>query len=172
MPESVTPNADPAHTFGLWHQDATPTIADIERAICCPAGVCIAPEACYAEDRSRSYPVQIQEAARAVARMIERDRLENPMFIEATIREEVGRMTRSFGGASTTFHYAHDHDGDACVRVAITHDAGAPRVGDLGFGALVKSCNDMSYRLVTMAHEAGEGRIVYVSHHFPAGPAS
>ena len=44
--------------------------AEIKRAICCPAGVCIAPGACYAEDRSRSYPVQIHEAADAVVRLL------------------------------------------------------------------------------------------------------
>lgn len=50
---------------------ATPTLRDIERAICCPHGVCSSPGACYAEDRSRSYPVQIQEAARAVVALID-----------------------------------------------------------------------------------------------------
>ena len=45
-------------------------IHDIERAICCPSGVCIAPGACYAEDRSRSYPVQIHQAAEAVVRLL------------------------------------------------------------------------------------------------------
>lgn len=44
-----------------------PTQSDPERAICCPSGTCASPSACYAVDRSRSYPVQIQEAARAVA---------------------------------------------------------------------------------------------------------
>lgn len=44
--------------------------AEIKRAICCPAGVCIAPGACYAEDRSRSYPVHIHEAAEAVVRLL------------------------------------------------------------------------------------------------------
>lgn len=43
-----------------------PTLRDIERAICCPGGTCASPTACYAEDRSRSYRVQIHEAARAV----------------------------------------------------------------------------------------------------------
>ena len=44
-----------------------PSASDLERAICCPSGTCALPSACYAVDRSRSYPVQIQEAARAVA---------------------------------------------------------------------------------------------------------
>lgn len=42
----------------------------IARAICCPSGRCIAPEACYALDRSRAYPVRINEAAEAVERIV------------------------------------------------------------------------------------------------------
>jgi|GEM_PF-6896531 len=49
-------------------------IADLARAICCPSGRCIAPEACYALDRSRAYPVQIHEAAEAMARIIAAER--------------------------------------------------------------------------------------------------
>ena len=44
--------------------------AEIKRAICCPSGICISPRDCYAEDRSRSYPVQIHEAADAVVRLL------------------------------------------------------------------------------------------------------
>jgi hypothetical protein len=47
-----------------------PTASDIRRAICCPGGVCIAPEACYAGDPTRSYPVHIPSAADAVARLL------------------------------------------------------------------------------------------------------
>lgn len=47
-----------------------PTLTDVERAICCPDGRCIAPEACYARDRSRSYPVNIHAAAVAVAALV------------------------------------------------------------------------------------------------------
>jgi hypothetical protein len=47
----------------------TPTIAEIERAICCPSGTCTSPTACYAEDPTRSYPVQIQDAAKAVTKL-------------------------------------------------------------------------------------------------------
>jgi hypothetical protein len=51
----------------------TPTIAEIERAICCPSGTCTSPTACYAEDRTRSYPVQLQDAAKAVAKLYRGD---------------------------------------------------------------------------------------------------
>jgi len=44
--------------------------AEIRRAICCPTGTCISLSNCYAEDRSRSYPVQIHEAAEAVVRLL------------------------------------------------------------------------------------------------------
>ena len=44
--------------------------AEIRRAICCPTGTCISLSNCYAEDRSRSYPVQIHEAAEAVVRVL------------------------------------------------------------------------------------------------------
>ena len=44
--------------------------AEIKRAICCPSGTCISPRDCYAEDRSRSYPVHIHEAAEAVVRLL------------------------------------------------------------------------------------------------------
>ena len=44
--------------------------AEIKRAICCPSGTCISPRDCYAEDRSRSYPVQIHEAADAGVRLL------------------------------------------------------------------------------------------------------
>lgn len=47
-----------------------PTLSDVKRAICCPGGQCIAPEACYARDRSRSYPVNIHAAALAVVALI------------------------------------------------------------------------------------------------------
>lgn len=42
-------------------------ISDLERAICCEGKPCISPDACYARDRSRSYPVRIHLAAKAVA---------------------------------------------------------------------------------------------------------
>lgn len=48
----------------------TPTASDLSRAICCPGGTCIAPEACYALDPTRSYPVHIPSAAEAVARLL------------------------------------------------------------------------------------------------------
>lgn len=44
--------------------------AEIKRAICCPSGICISPRDCYADDRSRSYPVQIHDAAEAVVRLL------------------------------------------------------------------------------------------------------
>jgi hypothetical protein len=47
-----------------------PTASDLRRAICCPRGVCIAPEACYAADKSRAYRVHIHEAAEAVAKLL------------------------------------------------------------------------------------------------------
>lgn len=43
---------------------------DLEKAICCPHGVCISPGACYAEDRSRSQLVNIQHAAQAVHKLL------------------------------------------------------------------------------------------------------
>ena len=42
---------------------------DLARAICCPGGVCIRPEACFARDRNRSHLVDIHSAAAAVAEM-------------------------------------------------------------------------------------------------------
>lgn len=47
-----------------------PTASDIRRAICCPRGACMDPRNCYADDRSRAYPVHIHEAAEAVARLL------------------------------------------------------------------------------------------------------
>lgn len=47
----------------------TPTATAVERAICCPHGTCTSPHACYAEDRTRSQIVNIQEAAKAVAQL-------------------------------------------------------------------------------------------------------
>jgi len=46
------------------------TLRDIERAICCPHGTCISPRDCYADDRSRQHPVNIQHAAKAVHRLL------------------------------------------------------------------------------------------------------
>jgi hypothetical protein len=48
----------------------TPTVADLRRAICCPRGVCIDQRNCYADDKSRAYPVHIHEAAEAVAKLL------------------------------------------------------------------------------------------------------
>lgn len=50
------------------------TVHELERAICCPAGRCSSPGDCYAEDRSRSYPVHIRDAAEAVLRLVEGQR--------------------------------------------------------------------------------------------------
>ena len=60
----LTTAAEPEQCHGI-----APTIAEIERAICCPSGTCTSPTACYAEDPTRSYPVQIQGAAKAVAKL-------------------------------------------------------------------------------------------------------
>ncbi len=49
--------------------EIAPTLVEIERAICCPTGTCTSPNNCYAEDHTRSYPVQIQDAAKAVAKL-------------------------------------------------------------------------------------------------------
>lgn len=46
------------------------TINELCRAICCEGRPCISPEACYAADRSRSYPVRIHAAAEAVEKLI------------------------------------------------------------------------------------------------------
>ena len=50
------------------------TVHELERAICCPAGRCTSPHDCYADDRSRSYPVHIRGAAEAVLRLVEGER--------------------------------------------------------------------------------------------------
>lgn len=47
---------------------------DLARIICCPSGRCISPENCYADDRSRAYPVHIHEAAEAVLRAVEKEK--------------------------------------------------------------------------------------------------
>ena len=60
----LTTAAEPEQCHGI-----APTIAEIERAICCPSGTCTSPTACYAEDPTRSYPVQIQDAAKAVTKL-------------------------------------------------------------------------------------------------------
>lgn len=86
----------------------------------------------------------------------------------SAIRAEVDRSLAPFGGGDVAFEYTHDHDGDACLRVTVTHVAPALRIGCPRFDALVKECNDMSYRIVKMAHDAGEERIVYVNNRFPA----
>ena len=46
------------------------TLRDLERAICCPHGTCISPGDCYADDKSRAHPVNIQHAAKAVQRLL------------------------------------------------------------------------------------------------------
>ncbi len=53
--------------------EIAPTLVEIERAICCPTGTCTSPNNCYAEDHTRSYPVQIQDAAKAVAKLYRGD---------------------------------------------------------------------------------------------------
>lgn len=40
----------------------------VARLICCPSGTCCSPDACYAEDRSRSQLVDIHAAAATVIR--------------------------------------------------------------------------------------------------------
>jgi hypothetical protein len=42
---------------------------EIVRTICCPSGICCSPSACYAEDRSRSYPVDIHTAAARIEQL-------------------------------------------------------------------------------------------------------
>lgn len=69
------------------------TLRDLERAICCPAGTCISPSACYAEDRSRSHLVDIHQAARAVQALMLRSwrdypRGDGPMSRSRTYGEE------------------------------------------------------------------------------------
>ena len=56
------------------HGQPLPTLHAIERAICCPSGRCSSPGDCYADDRSRSYPVHIRDAAEAVLRLVEGER--------------------------------------------------------------------------------------------------
>ena len=53
--------------------EIAPPLVEIERAICCPSGTCTSPNNCYAEDHTRSYPVQIQDAAKAVAKLYRGD---------------------------------------------------------------------------------------------------
>lgn len=48
----------------------TAYLTKIKETICCPAGKCISPYDCYAIDSSRSYPVQIHEAAKAIQQLI------------------------------------------------------------------------------------------------------
>ena len=48
-----------------------PSASDLRRAICCPRGACMDPRNCYADDRSRAYPVHIHEAAEAVAQLLQ-----------------------------------------------------------------------------------------------------
>ena len=69
------------------------TLRDLERAICCPHGTCISPGDCYADDRSRSHPVNIQHAAKAVHRLLckewrEYPRGDGPMSRSRTYGEE------------------------------------------------------------------------------------
>ena len=49
------------------------TRADLARAICCPSGTCCSPDACYAEDRSRSHLVDIQTAAAVIEQIQARE---------------------------------------------------------------------------------------------------
>jgi hypothetical protein len=71
----------------------TTSLADIRRAICCPAGTCISPRDCYAEDRSRSQLVDIHHAARAVQALLlaawrDYPRNDGPMVRSRTYGEE------------------------------------------------------------------------------------
>jgi hypothetical protein len=45
------------------------TAGQIQRAICCPTGMCSSPGQCFAERRDRDVPVRIDEAARAVLKL-------------------------------------------------------------------------------------------------------
>ena len=51
-----------------------PTLEELQRVICCPTGVCSAPEDCYALRRDRDVPVRIDQAALAVLRLLKRAR--------------------------------------------------------------------------------------------------
>ena len=64
----LTTAAEPEQRYEI-----APTLVKIERAICCPSGTCTSPNNCYAEDRTRSYPVQIQDAAKAVVKLYRGD---------------------------------------------------------------------------------------------------
>jgi hypothetical protein len=64
----LTTAAEPERCYEI-----APTLVKIERAICCPSGTCTSPNNCYAEDHTRSYPVQIQDAAKAVAKLYRGD---------------------------------------------------------------------------------------------------
>jgi hypothetical protein len=52
---------------------STPTLAELQRAICCPTGACSAPGDCYAMRRDRDVPVRIAQAAQAVHKLLTRD---------------------------------------------------------------------------------------------------
>ena len=69
------------------------TLRDLERAICCPHGTCISPGDCDADDRSRSHPVNIHHAARAVQALLlqawrDYPRNDGPMVRSRTYGEE------------------------------------------------------------------------------------
>lgn len=67
-----------------------PSLDTIRRTMCCPSGVCCSPGACYADDRTRSQLVDIDQAARAVV---------------AVIRDEWRTWPRGDGPMGVTRHY-------------------------------------------------------------------
>ena len=82
-----------------------------------------------------------------------------PSELESALRAAVDATTAPFGGAVVTLDYGLDHDDDECLRVVIAHHApGNP----MGPGA----ANELDYRLVQIAADAGEQRLVYVGHRF------
>jgi hypothetical protein len=71
--EAITgPTALLGHS-GHASAGSTPTLAELQRAICCPTGACSAPEDCYAMRRDRDVPVRIEQAAQAVLKLLTRD---------------------------------------------------------------------------------------------------
>ena len=82
----------------------TAYLTKIKETICCPAGKCISPYDCYAIDSSRSYPVQIHEAAKAIIAVVA------PM-IQAAERERAAKMVEDFG--------CHDCEMDTDLATAI-----------------------------------------------------
>lgn len=52
---------------------SAPTLAELQRAICCPTGACSAPGDCYAMRRDRDVPVRIEQAAQAILKLLTRE---------------------------------------------------------------------------------------------------